>query len=76
MSEVIEDGLVYFRKKLNRHLKIVNDCYAEIARLEALQREGNPTTGAVDGAWSLAHCPDHKITYNPKLGCPACPPRN
>ena len=76
MSKVIEDGLAHFRAKLNRHLKIVNDCYAEIARLEALRPGSNPTTGAVDGAKDGSECICSNPSY-PLGNCVNCglPPR-
>jgi len=69
MSKVIEDGLAHFRAKLNRHLKIVNDCYAEIARLEALRPGSNPTTGAVDDATRRDFEREHLHPYGYKREC-------
>lgn len=61
MNKVIEDGLKHFRSKAARYRKLAEKAEAEIARLEALLQERQPTPHALDGAGTS---PEYGATSN------------
>lgn len=56
MSKVIEDGLKHFRAKAARYRKLAEKAEAEVARLEALLQERQPTQRALDARPAACNC--------------------